>query len=192
MLSNSTVLSLSRPFLAGVDMRVTVALLAGWISVFVLVVAAPARVDDASTLKAEFLRDYPVRWKRSRPASCVRGVWSSARMSDIPSATARNGATLIDSKTLEFECKLPSMVRVVETGEVAMTKGDATKSTGHWHVRCYNDDYSFELKKHTADGKFSVTSLLNSTEGKFKDEKRRMADKLLEYLGAPFTWTSSR
>ena len=40
-------------------MRVAVALIAGWIAAFALVVAVPAGVDDASTLKAEFLRDYP-------------------------------------------------------------------------------------------------------------------------------------
>ena len=174
-------------------MRVAVALLGVWVSAFLLVVAAPARVDDASTLKAEFLRNYPralealeARFLRAR--GVIRCMDERHPIRD----GTETGTTLIDRKTLEFECRLPSMVRVVETGEVARTKGGVTKSKGHWNVRCYNDDSSFELGKHTADGKFSITSLLNRSEEKFKDVKRRMSDKLLEYLGAPFTSTSSR
>ena len=97
-----------------------------------------------------------------------------------------NGGTDSFSKTLEFECKLPSMVRVVETGKLTVTKGGVTRSAGLWAVRCCNDDYSFVLKKNAADGKFSVASIVNSSEEKFKNEKRRMADQLLRYLGAPF------
>jgi hypothetical protein len=165
----------------GVDMRVAVALIAGWIASFALVVAAPAGVDDASTLKAEFLRDYPRALEALEARfGRVRGV---AKCTDVRHL---KGSTDSFSKTLEFECKLPSMVRVVETGKLAVTKGDVTRSVGRWAVRCCNDDYSFELKKNAADGKFSIASMLNSSEEKFKNEKRRMADQLLRYLGAPF------
>ena len=161
-------------------MRIGVALFAGCMAAFVLVIAAPAGGDDVSTLKAEFLRDYPRALEKLEARFLrVRGV---AKYKDerhlIDTRGMDIGVTAIDNSTLEFECKLPSLVRVVETGEEAMIKGDATKSRAHCRVRGYNDGYSFELKL-AANGKFSVTSLLDSTDGKFKDEKRplgRVAD----------------
>jgi hypothetical protein len=168
-------------------MRVGAALFAGCIAAFVLVVAAPARVDDASTLKAEFLRDYPRALEKLEARFLrVRGVAKYKDERHLINTRGEDiGVTAIDNSTLEFECKLPSLVRVLETGEEAMIKGDTTKSTNHWRVRGSNDDYLFELRI-PANGKISVTSLLSSKEVKFKDEQRYVADKLLRYLGAPF------
>ena len=81
------------------------------------------------------------------------------------------GRTEIYNITLEFGCKLPSMARVVETGEVLNIEGNTTKSRDHWHVRGFNDEYLFELNRNAANGKISVTSFLSSKEVKFKDEK---------------------
>src|ERR1700678_1936141 len=98
--------------LAGVQMRVGGALFAGCIAALVLVVAAPARVDDASTLKAEFLRDYPRALEKLEARFLrVRGV---AKYKDerhlIDTRGMDIGVTAITNSTLEFECKLPSLV----------------------------------------------------------------------------------
>ena len=171
-------------------MRVGVALFAGCIAAFALVVAAPACVDDASTLKAEFLRDYPRALEKLEARFLrVRGVvkCTDERHNTVVRGVIENkGRTEIYNITLEFGCKLPSMARVVETGEVLNIEGNTTKSRNYWHVRGFNDEYLFELNRNAATGKISVTSLLSSKEVKFKDEKSYSADKLLRYLGAPF------
>jgi hypothetical protein len=144
--------------------------------------AAPAeRADDAS-LREMFLRDYPQALKTLESRlSNAKGV---VKRSEVRGNKAR---TIVSSRTLTFECKLPYMARVVSDGETTVTKSDVKTSTHIGSAPCYNRDYSFELSREGANNDWSVSSFDSDPTAKSRMENIVMYPFLYKYLNAPFS-----